>query len=114
MFPSQRHGMQRPRQPRQGRPSAGHATTAPATAPATASAPKTVAPSATQLQPPNQQALSFPDVPDFFDGQQDLDPGPFSSPSPTSGDTLKLLHKVNELLDKVNAVQSQLAHHNEK
>jgi len=82
MFPSQRHGMQRPRQPRQGRPSAGHATTAPATAPATASAPKTVAPSATQLEPPNQQPLSFPDVPNFFDDQQDLDPGPFSSPSP--------------------------------
>ncbi|KAK8013597.1 hypothetical protein PG991_009190 [Apiospora marii] len=114
MFPSQRHGMQRPRQPRQGRPSAGHATTAPATAPATASAPKTVAPSATQLQPPNQQALSFPDVPDFFDDQQDLDPGPFSSPSPMSGDTRELLDKVNELLEKFNAVQSELAHHNEK
>ncbi|KAK8013782.1 hypothetical protein PG991_009375 [Apiospora marii] len=114
MFPSQRHGAQRPRQPRQGRPSASHATTAPAPAPAPASAPKTVAPSATQLQPPNQQPLSFPDVPNFFDDQEGYDSGPFSSPPPTSGDTQELLDKVGELLDKVNAVQSQLAHHNEK
>jgi hypothetical protein len=82
MLPSQRYDTQRygrPRQPRQGRPSAGHATTAPAPAPATA--PKTVAPSATQLQPPNQQPLSFPDVPNFFD-EEGLDSGPFSPPSP--------------------------------
>ena len=61
MLPSQRHGMQRPHQPRQGRPSAGHATTAPAPAPAPApaTAPKTVALSATQLQPQNQPPLSF-------------------------------------------------------
>ncbi|KAK8127988.1 hypothetical protein PG984_009096 [Apiospora sp. TS-2023a] len=62
MLPSQRYGAQCPRQPRQARPSAGHATTAPAPAPA--SAPKTVTP-ATQLQPQNQQALSFPDVPKY-------------------------------------------------
>ncbi|KAK8013779.1 hypothetical protein PG991_009372 [Apiospora marii] len=113
MLPSQRYDTQRygrPRQPRQGRPSAGHATTAPAPAPATA--PKTVAPSATQLQPPNQQPLSFPDVPNFFD-EEGLDSGPFSPPSPTSGDTRELLRKVNELLGKFEAIQSELAHHNE-
>ncbi|KAK7937572.1 uncharacterized protein PG986_014440 [Apiospora aurea] len=113
MLPSQRYGAQRPRQPRQGRPSAGHATTAHASAPAPASAPKTVAPSATQLQLPSQQPLSFPDVPNFFD-QEGLESSPFSSPLPTSGDTQELLHKVNELLEKFNAVQSELAHHNEK
>jgi len=31
-----------------------------------------------------------------------------------SGDTRELLDKVNELLEKFNAVQSELAHHNEK
>ncbi|KAK8076820.1 hypothetical protein PG996_002990 [Apiospora saccharicola] len=114
MLPSQRYDTQRygrPRQPRQGRPSTGHATTAPAPAPATA--PKTVAPSATQLQPPNQQPLCFPDVPNFFD-EEGLDSGPFSPPSPTSGDTRELLRKVNELLGKFEAIQSELAHHNEK
>ncbi|KAK8872453.1 hypothetical protein PGQ11_002967 [Apiospora arundinis] len=112
MLPSQRYGAQRPRH--HGRPDHQQAMPPrrPAPAPAPASAPKTVAPSATQLQPQSQQPPSFPDVPNFFD-QEGLESSPFSSPLPTSGDTQELLDKVGELLDKVNAVQSQLAHHNE-
>ncbi|KAK8007155.1 hypothetical protein PG989_001145 [Apiospora arundinis] len=88
-------------------------TPATAPAPAPATAPKTVAPSATQLQPQSQQPLSFPGIPNLFDDEESLGSGPFSSPPPTPGDAQELLHKVNELLKNIKAVQSELTHHNE-